>query len=100
MSETYNFETMLRVEGTVRGYSKLDAYNSIKSLASWSYDTFGDSLQGRVEDVELYLKVDNIIEGRVVISTNETEVWRPRPLVPKAPEPEQVILPDSRMWLP
>ena len=80
MTETYNFETMLRVEGTVRGYSKLDAYNSIKSLASWSYETFGDSLQGRVEDVELYLKVDST--------------------VPKAPEPEQVILPDNRMWLP
>ena len=80
MTETYNFETMLRVEGTVRGYSKLDAYNSIKSLASWSYETFGDSLQGRVEDVELYLKVDST--------------------VPKAPEPEQVILPDNRMWMP
>jgi hypothetical protein len=80
MSETYNFETMLRVEGTVRGYSKLDAYNSIKSLASWSYETFWDSLQGGVEDVELYLKVDST--------------------VPKAPEPEQVILPDNRMWLP
>jgi hypothetical protein len=80
MTETYNFETMLRVEGTVKGYSKLDAYNSVKSLANWSYETFGDSLQGRVEDVELYLKVDNI--------------------VPKAPEPEQVILPDNRMWLP
>ena len=80
MSETYNFETMLRVEGTVRGYSKLDAYNSIKSLASWSYETFGDSLQGRVEDVELYLKVDST--------------------VPKAPEPEQVILPDNRLWMP
>ena len=80
MTETYNFETMLRVEGTVRGYSKLDAYNSIKSLASWSYETFGDSLQGRVEDVELYLKVDST--------------------VPKAPEPEQVILPDNRLWMP
>ena len=80
MSETYTFETMLRVEGTVRGHSKLDAYNSIKSLANWSYETFGDSLQGRVEDVELYLKVDST--------------------VPKAPEPEQVILPDNRMWLP
>ena len=80
MTETYNFETMLRVEGTVRGYSKLDAYNSIKSLASWSYETFGDSLQGGVEDVELYLKVDST--------------------VPKAPEPEQVILPDNRMWMP
>ena len=80
MTETYNFETMLRVEGTVKGYSKLDAYNSVKSLANWSYETFGDSLQGRVEDVELYLKVDST--------------------VPKAPEPEQVILPDNRMWLP
>jgi len=80
MSETYNFETMLRVEGTVRGYSKLDAYNSVKSLVNWSYETFGDSLQGRVEDVELYLKVDST--------------------VPKAPEPEQVILPDNRMWMP
>jgi hypothetical protein len=80
MSETYNFETMFRVEGTVKGYSKLDAYNSVKSLVNWSYETFGDSLQGRVEDVELYLKVDNI--------------------VPKAPEPEQVILPDNRMWMP
>ena len=80
MSETYTFETMLRVEGTVRGHSKLDAYNSIKSLANWSYETFGDSLQGRVEDVELYLKVDNT--------------------VPKATPKEQVILPDNRLWMP
>jgi hypothetical protein len=80
MTETYNFETTLRVEGTVKGYSKLDAYNSIKYLAHWSYEMFEDSLPGRVEEVESHLKVDTI--------------------VPKAPTNEQVILPDNRMWLP
>ena len=80
MTETYEFKALLQIEGTVHGYSKLDAYNSLRDLERWSYDTFEDSLLGRVDFAEFYLKVDTI--------------------VPKAPEPEQVILPDNRMWLP
>jgi hypothetical protein len=82
MTEMYNFDVMINVKGRVKGYSKRDAYATLAQLVRWSKETFEDSLPGRLDDSFTMFGVKGI------------------PTVPKAPEPEQVILPDSRMWLP
>ena len=85
MNEAYEFSVRWHIGGYM--YEPW----STRRVKNHIYELLGMALE---------VMEDNIIEGRVVISTNETEVWRPRPLVPKAPEPEQVILPDNRMWMP
>lgn len=82
MTEMYNFDVMINVKGRVKGYSKRDAYATLAQLARWSQETFEDSLQGRVDTGFFSIGAKEMIP------------------VPKAPEPEQVILPDSRMWRP
>jgi hypothetical protein len=84
MSEPYEFSVRWHLGGYVNEpWSTKRVENHIYDLLDHALDT-----------------MENNIIGRVVISTNQVDVWRPRTPVPKAPEPEQVILPDSRMWLP
>jgi hypothetical protein len=82
MSETYTFDVMMNVKGTIRGYSKRDAILSLSQLVQWSKETFEDSLPGRLDDSFTMFGVKGI------------------PTVPKAPKQDQVMLPDSRMWMP
>jgi hypothetical protein len=81
MTETYEFDIEICVKGVIRdAYSRAYAIDRLDEMSRFALETFEDSLQGRVTEACLW-----------------TDVWAP---VPKAPEPEQVILPDNRMWMP
>lgn len=85
MSETYEFWFQLTVRGEMTGYSKRHVHDTVREGMYWMMETFSDSLPGRV-------RVPS--KGHIIVAEKMI------PAVPKAPEPEQVILPDNRMWLP